>query len=236
MGTSFGRWLSRDSIEEMGGVDLYEAIQNDALGKIDPLGRQAFPTPSAPAGKEEWETWTEAEAKKIFQDQIDAWRKDKYDFAANLGNHFITKQGPTTYKATQAEIDLIKNSSGYRDAAVDHFKDLAKKLRKDGKNGTIAITTGKAGGPWAFEHWFLTGDLRNALGGAHFYYSGTICLNPKQGDWSVKATMSQEDGYNHKGPRQLGCKNYGLYLPDQGRVFRSYKAEVGTDRRRSVLL
>ncbi len=33
-----GRWLSRDPIEEEGGINLYGYVQNNSIGPVDPLG------------------------------------------------------------------------------------------------------------------------------------------------------------------------------------------------------
>jgi RHS repeat-associated protein len=40
-----GRWPSRDPIEETGGVNLYQAADNNALNKVDYLGMSVTPTP-----------------------------------------------------------------------------------------------------------------------------------------------------------------------------------------------
>ena len=37
-----GRWLSRDPIEEYGGVNLYGFVENNPVSKIDPLGYTAY--------------------------------------------------------------------------------------------------------------------------------------------------------------------------------------------------
>ncbi len=43
-----GTWLSRDPIEEHGGVNLYGFCGNDGIDQIDVLGLQIFPPPAAP--------------------------------------------------------------------------------------------------------------------------------------------------------------------------------------------
>jgi hypothetical protein len=42
-----GRWPSRDPIGERGGVNLYDFVGNDGVGKIDVLGRLIIPNPAA---------------------------------------------------------------------------------------------------------------------------------------------------------------------------------------------
>ena len=39
---STGRWLSRDPIEESGGINLVSFVANDSTDRIDSLGRLAF--------------------------------------------------------------------------------------------------------------------------------------------------------------------------------------------------
>jgi RHS repeat-associated protein len=39
--SSIGRWLSRDPIEELGGVNLYAAVRNDPVNWVDPYGLKA---------------------------------------------------------------------------------------------------------------------------------------------------------------------------------------------------
>ncbi len=45
-----GRWVSRDPIEERGGLNLYGLVGNDAIGRIDALGRDPFYGPTAAPG------------------------------------------------------------------------------------------------------------------------------------------------------------------------------------------
>jgi len=40
-----GRWLSRDSIEERGGINLYQFVDNDPVNQYDPFGLQAQQAP-----------------------------------------------------------------------------------------------------------------------------------------------------------------------------------------------
>ena len=37
-----GRWVNRDPARESGGINLYDYVLNDPIGKIDPLGKVAF--------------------------------------------------------------------------------------------------------------------------------------------------------------------------------------------------
>jgi hypothetical protein len=92
--------------------------------------------------------------------------------------------------------DAIKNSSEYRKEAQKQFATLAKGYCSEGQSGKIAISGGKAGGAFAFDVQYYSGELLRALGGAHFYYSGTIYLCDCHNlQWSAYVTMNQEDRY-----------------------------------------
>jgi RHS repeat-associated protein len=41
-GAETGRWLSRDPIGERGGLNVYGFVQNDPIGRVDPLGLDDF--------------------------------------------------------------------------------------------------------------------------------------------------------------------------------------------------
>lgn len=45
-----GRWLSRDPIEEVGGINLFTYAANDAVNSTDPLGLIDVPFPTSPQG------------------------------------------------------------------------------------------------------------------------------------------------------------------------------------------
>jgi len=52
--SSAGRWLSRDPIEEFGGLNIYANCRNDCLNNFDPLGQDNMPYPfphNTPAGR-----------------------------------------------------------------------------------------------------------------------------------------------------------------------------------------
>ena len=46
---STGSWLSRDPIEEKGGVNLHAFVRNDPIGKVDVLGKICGPDPCSTA-------------------------------------------------------------------------------------------------------------------------------------------------------------------------------------------
>jgi len=46
--SDLGRWLNRDPIGEMGGINLYDYVANDPVNKVDPLGLQFMGFPVGP--------------------------------------------------------------------------------------------------------------------------------------------------------------------------------------------
>jgi RHS repeat-associated protein len=44
---ALGRWLSRDPIEEQGGLNLYAFVNNDPVNGVDVLGKQGLPFPNS---------------------------------------------------------------------------------------------------------------------------------------------------------------------------------------------
>ncbi len=68
--SSLGRWLSRDPIEEQGGLNLYGFVNNDPVNYIDPLGKETWvpypgpgryisdpPFPGIPPGPGLYDQW-----------------------------------------------------------------------------------------------------------------------------------------------------------------------------------
>ena len=185
-----GRFLCKDPSEEQGGLNLYGFVSNDGINSFDPLGLSA-PTvhPSTPAQLRAMDVAT---LTKV----ADGWRAQNWDFAANLLTAFYT--GQTSYTPTPADIEKIKQSSEYRSAAQKSLAEMARKLCAEGKGGThVPISNGHAGGPYAFEPRYWSGELLWALGGSHFYYTGTmtVCCSGDNPSWAADVTMSQEDPY-----------------------------------------
>jgi RHS repeat-associated protein len=188
-----GRWLSRDPIEESGGSNLYAFVSNNSVNSYDPYGQ-------ASQGQD---------ISDLRQTALE-WRGQGWDFAANLLTTFYTGKG--SYTPSQADADKIKNSSEYRKAAKENLAELAKKLCSEGKGGQQAISEGKAGGLFAFDVQYYSGELLRALGGAHFYYTGsmTLCCSGAIEGWSADVTMSQEDNYTFA---PLGRLQYRRLVP-----------------------
>jgi RHS repeat-associated protein len=90
------KWLSRDPIEEEGGINLYGYVGNEPTGAIDPLGLKPgdqFPTMDA-AG---------ADALKYIRDTKKDWKQREYGnwitCGRNRGKTFFTYDEPVTDKS-----------------------------------------------------------------------------------------------------------------------------------------
>ena len=181
-----GRWINRDPSGERGGKNNYCICNNNALSQFDYLGLKS-----------------EGADLCILRQAATSWRAAGEKFAANLLTVFYTKAG--SYTPSSDDINLIKNSSEYRSAAQSYFEGLFN--RQSGGGGAMNISDGNPnGGPYAFEVRYWSGELFDALGGAHFYYSGTMILNPSSGTWRVNVSMSQNDFYSFSPTGFLGWR------------------------------
>jgi hypothetical protein len=80
---SNGRWLSRDPIEEKGGVNLYRFVSNDPLERFDALGLEDSSEPPGPSAGisgpcAEFEAWYQGEKKDT------SWMKERRIALAQL--------------------------------------------------------------------------------------------------------------------------------------------------------
>lgn len=190
-----GRWMECDRIGEAGGPNLYAYCANSPANHHDPFGQ------SSEAGNVAFLTQVASE-----------WRQASWDFAANLLVAFYTQRG--SYTPTSSDAQKIQNSPEYRKEAKKHFAALAKELCA-ARRGTksVPVNGGRAGGPFAFDVQYFSGELLRALGGAHFYYTGTMtlcCADGSKLKWSADVMMSQEDNYTFA---PLGIMEYRRLIP-----------------------
>jgi len=171
-----GRWLSRDPIEEEGGLNLYGFLENDPANDVDMLGEHGTVAP---------------EIARLRRTAID-WRVAGYDFAANVLTHFFTGRGPATYIGSPAEANKIKIDPKYRDAAQEHFDRLAHSY--GGRTGRYRISRDARAKDFAFHVDYYSGDLFYALGGAHFGYRGILDICGSR-NWIATVNMVQRDYY-----------------------------------------
>ena len=193
-----GRFLGRDPIEEAGGMNLYAFVENNPINRRDAFGQAS-----------------EADDIADAQNTIAEWDAKHWDFAARLLRTFLAGTGTGSFVPSQSDIDKIKNSSEYREAAQSYFEAKAKELCAAGKGGqNIPISDGHGTlspqSTFAFEPRYYSGELLRALGGAHFYYSGTMTVCCASNcTWSVDVNMAQEDDYTFE---PAGFLWYRLWL------------------------
>lgn len=117
---SLGRWLSRDPIEEKGGLNLYGFVNNDSVNYVDMIGRQTwipYPRPGCCVSDP-----IDNADPTIIDTQSDAFK------AWHLG-----KGG--TYPVSQGIIDDIRDESNYRHFLSMAFLLNARGWAQCGKNG-----------------------------------------------------------------------------------------------------
>jgi len=176
--TSLGRWISRDPIEEEGGINFYSFVGNDALNYIDPLGELRVPG------------LTEL-ARYMWRKVIDSvlvprgWNVAAYllDYALQdnprnltFGNgHFVSEK--------------IKDSSEYEYKILDIISHAPIGYTKF-NNDLSSIT-------------FNSGDLFAAIHEGQFLYKGDICKSSDTA-YELKLDIEVSDDYNF----HLLMKNY----------------------------
>ena len=132
----------------------------------------------------------------ILRQQCVQWRAEQWNFAANLLSHFYKNLAPSSdYTGTPEEAAEIRDSKKFRAAALQRLEALY------GSMGLGTYSVGELYKPntWnpAFEARYITGGLFYALGGAHFWYQGTLNVTKgTQGTiYTFSGTMQQVDRY-----------------------------------------
>jgi len=144
-------------------------------------------------------------------DTLASFNSSNYFFAAHLLKTFLDRTS-NTFAATNAEIDEIKNSGIYRTAALRSLSEKARTYAGQGLSGSIRMDT-----PTQFDgqywNWFGRDEreLFNALGGAHFSYTGTMCLSGN--NWTADVKMTQTDRYSFDRTDSLGINGLRLVFP-----------------------
>ena len=116
---ALGRWLSRDPIEEQGGLNLYGFVKNDPVNYVDVIGRQTWMPPwpglcfTIPINIED---------PTIIDTQFDAFKAWR-----------LRKGG--IYPVSQGIIDDIRDESNYRHFLSMAFLLNARGWAQCGKNG-----------------------------------------------------------------------------------------------------
>ena len=138
-------------------------------------------------------TWyTEAEDKSILTAQYNEWKFVlNWDFAAAVLAHFCNKLGPADYNGSPEDAGQIRQSKEFRTAALQTLKTLYGSYTP-GYYSVGALYDGSRFNP-AFEARYTTGDLFNALGGAHFWYQGILDVTGHS--YTFSGTMQQVDLY-----------------------------------------
>ena len=197
------RWTTADPSGFPDGANNV-VYSNSPLTRLDPTGLELL--------------LTEQEAIGILSAQITSWNNQGWTFAGNLLSHFVANTGGQ-YTGSSSEASLIREAQKYRNAAQSHFNSIAGGYLGQG-DGVYNIGTAWNGQDHANKafgaRWKPADDghLFNALGGAHFFYTGTLTV--ASGRWTVDVTMEQADWYTFMTPE--GYAAAVLNAPPSGRA------------------
>ena len=189
---ALGRWLSRDPIEEAGGLNLYAFCGNNGLngGDIDGLIRIS--------------DWTKEEAIQEVKEKIEWMRRQGYNFAADALQHFLeNKKGNLDLSKYASE---IFNNKNWQISFVRSVIEELKKIDPEGTGKTFKIGDTKHELSFdmnldnsnfnldfreVFSHRFHMSDseaLFYALFGSHYSYVGTAswCKSDEISFWGAE--------------------------------------------------
>lgn len=165
-----GRWLSRDPIEEEGGLNLYTFIENDSNNSFDYLGQQG--------GR----TYGYSYAVAVVRSTYRSWAS-RYPFASNLMQYWLEENirvagsGATqlaNYIPTSAdEQEVLRYGIG---GGVGVFAGRGGKISSEIKRvlwlaaGPSSYSSGREEVRWGF---FDNGKMFRAYGGARIWFSSS---------------------------------------------------------------
>ncbi|NQU38648.1 MAG: DUF2235 domain-containing protein [Lentisphaerae bacterium] len=116
-----GRWLNRDPIGEMGGIDLYGLLRNSPIGYIDPWGLALYAFDGTGTRKETWTNvsilYRSYQGEAFYADGVgSAWYSKLPGGITGLGGRArlneMYRNLVATYKAGDRSIDIIGFSRG----------------------------------------------------------------------------------------------------------------------------
>jgi hypothetical protein len=112
-----GRWITRDPIQEQGGLNLYAYCGNNPINAVDPMGRQSVPV-----------SLMDALASGQVDEVASAIRLMGGDLAGSGPGAMSAEEAETAAQNAQTFIDLSKavTSGGMRKAAFDFAQTVGK--------------------------------------------------------------------------------------------------------------
>lgn len=194
---STGRWLSRDPIEEEGGVNLYGMVGNDAVNQIDPKGLYGTGVPGLSA----------PDISSNGQDDLAITKSLVYRLGYNSGDlanrllyHYMTAKG-ADYTLSVSEMRRVFVRASIKGASRRSGAKTLQQYIDDAKKGSGCCTEVK-------DLRVEGGALANGtLGGFTIIYDGKLCM--ENGGWVFTGSMSFFDYWNfepHHGPTQRSAR------------------------------
>ena len=197
---TLGRWLTRDPIEEQGGLNLYGFCGNNANGLYDANGMFAQHILLFAAGKLFW------------MGVIDLYMLPRnLVVTADLLLHAL-RLSPEDREFWDGDLIslLIKRSPAYKKIIGDKQRGQMKGLKVYNGEGPLGVT-------------FNDHDLRTAIGSADIYLDGTICKkSERSGITDIDVTVSDDYDFHWHNDKNRPNEDWLLRAGNNGALISQY--------------
>lgn len=156
-------------------------------------------------GMAEWaegryKPWDESSARAECEGQIESWRADGYNFAANLMQYFIEKKGPAEYPTTTADIDEVKTHAGEK--ICDVIGDFVEERSDSPGEVPVTISHDGKGSDQSsnIRWWYLVSDknMLYAYGGGDLNVNGLATVHGDSWSGTFQVSLGDEYAYESK--------------------------------------
>ena len=190
---SLARWLTRDPLEEQGGLNLYEFCGNDAIGQVDPYGLSEGQIKEF-AKKMAVKLFWHNVAEKFFR-----WYK-KWPISADMllmAVHGKAGPGRHVFPEDGQLAAAIKSSQEYKNVISDLVKTQTEAYKRHDLRGKSMR--------------FNKGDLKTAVGKARYDLKGDVCKR-KSGSARLDLRVRVFDDYDFHEWGEKELKENGKFL------------------------
>ena len=201
---STGRWLSRDPIEEAGGVNLYGFVSNNPTNDVDPLGLVGGGSGNQPPTPKE----IEGARTRAFQ-LIKYFGNVGEGLPQKLLRRWLWKEGD--YKLSDAEFNSVWGEKNYRvNAAFDNasvykkintlsmsedfMRDLASKSEGQTFSGTYLIPDYAFGRTLGHFFWFVKVEAKRGCDKFTYEAKGTVHIEDNYDFNSMDRANRNDEG------------------------------------------
>jgi hypothetical protein len=181
-------WPSRDPIEELGGVNLYALISNDAINDIDILGLAMGPEGRGNhmGGPE----WTCESARNYLDNVLKKWN-NQYPAAALILKTFLNQEGDQDFSENKQFNEIVKDKAKSKICQTIEQKVCSQ--QKGNFNVTVSENIRWLPGLFGTNEMFYT------YGGARLRANGAGSID-NAGFWSGVFNVTLQDDYVFNDP------------------------------------